>query len=109
MDIEEFDWSDEKGNQFSGYFVPDINQLYEKVGWADSLKDFSSFDEAASWWSEIGGGADYFVVAASTNRRGKTTYHVVEIRTQHEKDQHGELSGMTRARRILDRQSGLGE
>jgi len=97
------------GGMFYDYFQ-DIGELDKiKIRWAKSItpRGFDTLDQAAEWWERIGGGADYFVIAASVSKRtGRKLYKVYEIRTAGEIKNKGKLKNMIRAREIIEKEYG---
>ena len=83
----------------------------EKIGitWGRDVTPggFYTLEEAANWWQEIGGGAEYFVICGKVEKStGHIKYHVYDIRTASELKNKGKLKGIIRAREIMIKEYG---
>jgi hypothetical protein len=106
--IPEHEIREAPGGMFFDFF-PSEATLLKNIKWAKKVtkKGYRDIKQAANWWEQIGGGADYFVIAASVSQyTGETLYNVYDIRTASELKGKGSLKSAVRAREIIREEYG---
>jgi hypothetical protein len=106
--VPDHETRDAPGGRVFDYF-PNDTKLNRLIPWCKKVtpRGFSDIDQAAKWWETIGGGAEYFVISASTSKKtGRKIYNVYEIRTAAEIKNKGRLKNVIRAREIIEKEYG---